>query len=49
MIIDYDRNPVLTTDQKLQSLIDSMQRAIDELTVSMETVKKELIKLQESE
>ena len=49
MIIDYDRNPVLTTDQKLQSLIDSMQRAIDELTVSMEIVKKELIKLQESE
>lgn len=49
MIIDYDRNPALTTDQKLQSLIDSMQRAIDELTVSMDAVKKELEKLQESE
>lgn len=30
MIINYDRNPALNTDQKLQSLIDSIQMALTE-------------------
>lgn len=32
MIIDYDQNPNLTTDEKLRSLKESVQRALDELT-----------------
>ena len=49
MIIDYDRNPALTVDQKLQSLIDSMQRTVDELTISIEMLRREVKKIQESE
>lgn len=30
MLINYDRNRALTIDQKLQSLIESIQRALDE-------------------
>lgn len=30
MIIDYDRNPNLNTEQKLQSLIESVQMALNE-------------------
>lgn len=31
MIINYDRNPALTTDQKLQSLLESIQLAFNEV------------------
>lgn len=31
MLINYDRNPRLTIDGKLQSLIESIQTAINEL------------------
>lgn len=31
MIIDYDHNPALTTDQKLQSLKESVQMALNEI------------------
>lgn len=48
MIIDYDHNPALSTDQKLQSLAESMQRAIDEITATIEVLKAEIIKLQEN-
>lgn len=30
MIISYDKNPQLTTDQKLESLIESIQLALNE-------------------
>lgn len=30
MIIDYDHNPALTVDQKLQSLKESVQMALNE-------------------
>lgn len=30
MIISYDKNPALTTDQKLESLIESIQLALNE-------------------
>ena len=29
MLIDYDHNPSLSVDQKLQSLIESIQRCLD--------------------
>ena len=48
MIIDYDKNPSLTVDQKLQSLIESIQRMSDEITDSIEDLKKR-IKEMESE
>lgn len=49
MIIDYDKNPVLTVDQKLQSLIDSIQRLSDEMTDSIEDLRKRVKKIEESE
>lgn len=30
MIIEYDRSPNASVDQKIQSLINSMQRALEE-------------------
>lgn len=49
MIVDYDKNPSLTVDQKLQSLIESIQRQTDELTDSIEELKKRIKKIEESE
>lgn len=49
MIIDYDKNPVLTVDQKLQSLIDSIQRLSDEMTDNIEDLKKRVKTIEESE
>ena len=49
MIIDYDKNPVLTVDQKLQSLIDSIQRLSDEMTDSIEDLRKRVKDIEESE
>lgn len=46
MIIDYDRNPALTTDQKLQSLIESIQRSFDEISVSIAELQKAVQKLE---
>ena len=48
MIIDYDKNPSLTADQKLQSLIESIQRMSDEITDQIEDLKKR-VKEMESE
>ena len=48
MILDYDKNPALTVDQKLQSLIESMQRMSDEMTTSIEDLKKRIKELEES-
>lgn len=49
MIIDYDKNPSLTVDQKLQSLIDSIQRMSDEITDSIEDLKRRVKDIEESE
>lgn len=49
MIIDYDHNPALTIDQKLQSLAESVQRSNDEITIKIEELKKEIKKIQESD
>lgn len=48
MIIDFDHNPALTTDQKLQSLRESAQMAIDELTDTIEKLKSEIDELRTS-
>lgn len=47
MILNYDRNPVLTTDQKLLSLIESMQRALDEANNKIADLEKRIEKLEE--
>ena len=49
MIIDYDKNPALNVDQKLQSLIDSIQRSLDEVSVDISEIRREIEKLKESE
>lgn len=48
MIVDYDKNPALTVDQKMQSLIESIQRLSDELTDSIEDLKKRVKDIEES-
>lgn len=48
MIIDYDKNPTLTVDQKIQSLIDSIQRMSDEMTDSIEELKKKIKEIEEN-
>lgn len=47
MIIDYDRNPNLTADQKLQSVIENVQKAFDETAQEIDLLKKEIQKLNE--
>ena len=44
MIIEYDRNKSLTEEQRLQSLIDSIQRALDELTIRIDQLEKKVEK-----
>lgn len=48
MIIDYDKNPALSVDQKLQSLIDSIQRMSDDFTDSIEELKKKVKEIEEN-
>lgn len=48
MIIDYDHNPALTVDQKLQSLAESIQLMNDEITAKLEELKAAVKELQES-
>ena len=47
MIIDYDKNPALTVDEKMQSLIDSIQRATDELTDAISEIRKNVKEIEE--
>ena len=47
MIIDYDKNPMLNTDQKIQSLIQSMQRALDEMKKEITKLEKKVESLEE--
>lgn len=48
MIIDYDKNPALTVDQKLQSLIESIQRSNDEIMTMLYEIRKEIEKQEEN-
>lgn len=51
MIIGYDRNPDLTIDQKLNSLIESIQLALNEKAdaADVKAVEVAIDKLQESD
>ena len=42
MIIDYDHNPSATYDQKLQSLKESVQMALNEVTEAIVRLQKEI-------
>lgn len=48
MILDYDHNPNITEEKRLQSLKESVQRALDELqnvTSSTQKVTQEVTKV----
>lgn len=49
MIVNYDRNPDLTIDEKLQSLVECIQLALNEKADNskIEEIKKELSKLRD--
>ena len=47
MILNYDRNPNLSEDQKLQSLVENVQRALDELQTKVFVLEHEVEKLKE--
>lgn len=40
MLISYDKNPNLTEEQRLQSLINSIQMALNEIKDELEELKK---------
>lgn len=48
MIIDFDHNPALTEDQKIQSLAENIQRMYDELIDRFTEIEKQIKELQES-
>lgn len=48
MIIDYDHNPKLTYDQKLQSLKESVQMALNEIKDEQTEIERKLSKLQDA-
>lgn len=41
MLISYDKNPNLTEEQRLQSLINSIQRALNELQDKIAELERE--------
>lgn len=49
MIVDYDKNPSLTVDQKLQSLIESIHRALDEIRDDLDKLSKEVAEIKEGD
>lgn len=42
MIINYDRNAALSTDEKLQSLVNTLQLAFNEVMDETDKLKKEI-------
>ena len=47
MIINYDKNPRLSTDRKLQSLIESIQLALNEIDTRLDEIDRAVKKLEE--
>lgn len=47
MIINYDRNPALNTDQKLESLTENIQLALSEVESSINSLKKAIEEIKE--
>lgn len=48
MIVDYDHNPTLNVDMKLQSLVESIQLLSNEIDSKFEEIEKKLKELQEN-
>ena len=42
MIIDYDKNPNISSEQRLQSLIESIRRAFEELSDNIMALEKQI-------
>lgn len=47
MIIDYDHNPAVSVDQKVQSLKESVQMALNEVDSNLALIKKQIEELKE--
>jgi len=48
MVLNYDRNPARTTDEKLDSLMQNMQLALNEIDDRLDKLEKHLEKLQKT-
>jgi hypothetical protein len=47
MIIDYDKNPMLDTDEKLKSLVASIMLALNELQDRIYALEKKIEEMEE--
>lgn len=47
MIIGYDRRPNATMDQKIQSLIESIQLALNEIVTELDYTNKKIEQLEQ--
>lgn len=47
MIINYDRRPNATMDQKIQSLIESIQLALNEIVTDLDYTNKKIDQLEQ--
>jgi hypothetical protein len=47
MIINYDKNPALTVNDRLQSLVESMQLALNEIETHLDEIDKSIKELKE--
>lgn len=47
MIIGYDRRPNATMDQKIQSLIESIQLALNEIVTDLDYTNKKIDQLEQ--
>lgn len=45
MIIDFDRNPALSEEQRLQSLLESIQLALSNIETQIAEIEKKLKQL----
>lgn len=45
MIIDFDRNPALSEEQRLQSLMESVQLALSNIETQIAEIEKKLEQL----
>ena len=49
MIINYDHNPALTVDMKLQSLVENIQLMNDEIATRLEKIEAEIKEIKEND
>ena len=46
MLIDYDHNPAASTDEKLRSLVESIQMALNEITSEIRALERKIEELE---